>query len=154
MDKNVKNVLAAFGAIAVVKAAPVLALGAAVGAVATNPEKVKKAAENLACRAEELACNVEAKLVEYGVLEYVDDECECCEGGPCTCGDECECEAEEVTEELFPDEEAAAWDEEVTGAEEEASAQEPEAKPASSKKTKAAAKMHKLIDILLEDDEE
>ena len=44
MDKTVKNVLAAVGAVALVKAAPVLAAGVAIGAYAANPEKVKKAA--------------------------------------------------------------------------------------------------------------
>ena len=43
MDKKVKNVLTAVGAVAVVKASPVLALGAAIGAYAANPQKANKA---------------------------------------------------------------------------------------------------------------
>lgn len=48
MDKNMaKNILAGVGAIAVVKAAPVLALGTAIGVIISNSDKVKKAVEDV-----------------------------------------------------------------------------------------------------------
>ena len=57
MDKKVenavKNALTVVGALAVVKAAPVLAAGVAIGAVVTNPDKAKKVVEDLVGRAEE-----------------------------------------------------------------------------------------------------
>ena len=46
MDKTVKNVLAAVGAVAVVKTAPVLAVGAAIGAYVADPQKANKAVMN------------------------------------------------------------------------------------------------------------
>ena len=52
MDKTVKSVLAAVGAVALVKAAPLLAAGVAIGAVVSNSEKFKKAAEDFASRLE------------------------------------------------------------------------------------------------------
>ena len=125
MDKTVKNVLAAVGAVAVVKAAPVLALGAAIGAVASNPEKVKKTAEDLVGR-------VEAELAKYGVEVYTEEECECCDGGPCTCGDECACDSEAEPAQVAEEEaQTESWEEDVPAEdEEEAPAEEPESEPA------------------------
>ena len=98
MDKTVKNVLAAVGAIAMVKAAPVLAVGVAIGTVVANPDKAKKAVEDFVGRVEE---EVSKYAEEYG--------CECCAGGECHCECECECDSEEGTEE----QEKASWEEEI-----------------------------------------
>lgn len=66
-NKNtVKNILAAVGTIAVVKAAPVLAAGVAIGAVLTNPEKVKKTMKDGIDKTMDL---VEEFLVKSGVPE-------------------------------------------------------------------------------------
>ena len=137
MDKTVKNVLAAVGAVAVVKAAPVLALGAAIGAVASNPEKVKKAAEDLVFR-------VEDQLAKYGVEVWPEDECECCEGGHCTCDGECQCDSDEEPELHFdcasaPMEavEPESWEEVLPDEEEEAPvADEPAPEPTATEADK------------------
>ena len=70
MDKTVKNVLAVVGAVALAKAAPVLVAGVAIGAVVSNPEKVKQAAEDLVGR-------VEAELAKYGVDDLMHEEEDC-----------------------------------------------------------------------------
>ena len=68
MEKNttVKNILAAVGAIAVVKTVPLLAAGVAVGAVLTNPEKVKSTMKDGIDKTMDL---VEEMLVKSGVPE-------------------------------------------------------------------------------------
>ena len=107
MDKTVKNVLAVVGAIAMVKAAPVLAAGVAIGTVVSNPDKAKKAVEDFVGR------------VEEEVSKYA-EECECCNGGECHCECECDCDSEEDTAE----QENASWEEDVP-VEEEPAPEEP-----------------------------
>ena len=129
MDKNVKNVLAAVGALAVAKAAPVLAIGAVVGAVATNPEKVKETAKEVKRTANDLVGRAKANFAKYGVDIFEEEECECCNGGACTCGDECQCDAEEVAEEVFPEEEEESWEEAFDEAKAPPVAEEPASEP-------------------------
>ena len=95
MDKTVKNVLAAVGAVALVKVAPVLATGVAIGTVVANPEKVKKAMEDARGK-------VEAQLAKYGVDDFMmeEDECECCCGGMCDCEGECCCDLDDELDEV------------------------------------------------------
>ena len=148
MDKTVKNVLAAVGAVAVVKAAPVLTLGAAIGVVASNPEKVREAAEDLVGR-------VEAQLAKHGVEVYTEEECECCNGGPCTCDGECACDSDVEPDEVAEEVEAPAenaeptsWEEDVPVEEEEAPVEEPEAEPAPAVEDKLEDLHAKAKDFL------
>lgn len=85
MDKNVKNVLAAVGAVAVVKTMPLLALGAAIGAVATDPKKVTDTIDKA-------RDHLDMLFVKYGMDVSGEDECECCCGGKCDCEEECCCD--------------------------------------------------------------
>lgn len=108
MNKDVKNVLTAVGAIAVVKAAPVLAAGVAIGAVVANPEKAKKAVKDFVSRVEtglakyDLEAWMEAEMAKHAE----EDECECCHGGKCDCEDECCCDYEDEPDQVFEDTEA------------------------------------------------
>ena len=120
MDKTVKNVLAAVGAVAVVKAAPVLALGAAIGVAASNPDKVKKAMEDAKVKVEDLVARAEAAVEEELAKHNPEDECECCCGGECYCEGECCCDTEE---------ENTSWEDEVPVEEEPAPEVEPESTP-------------------------
>ena len=79
MDKNVettmKNVLAVVGALAVVKAAPVLAAGVAIGAAVSNTNKIKKTMNHFADRMEEEVAKFNAEFATGLDDEYDFDPC-------------------------------------------------------------------------------
>ena len=100
MDKKLKNTLATVGAVSLVAAAPVLVAGVAIGAVLANPEKAKDTAKDLVNRAK-------TGLAKYGVLDIIEEECECCCGGQCDCEEECCCDlSSEEDSQLSENEEA------------------------------------------------
>jgi len=96
MDKKVKNALATVGAVSLVAAASALVAGVALGAVLANPEKAKNTAKDIVCKAK-------IGLAKYGVLDIVEEECECCKGGTYTCENEGQCACEGEPEEIISD---------------------------------------------------
>lgn len=53
IEKSVKDALAVIGAVAVVKTAPILVTGVAIGALVTNPDKLKSAVEKVTTKLKE-----------------------------------------------------------------------------------------------------
>ena len=66
MSKNAKKVLAGVG---------ILAAGISLGFAAAN-----------------FLNRMDMLFEKYGLGDWEEDECECCNGGPCTCGSECNCD--------------------------------------------------------------
>ena len=80
----VKNGLAIVGTVAVVKAAPVLAAGFAIGTLVTNPDKVKAAAEKVSAKLKDFNKEMEEAArkeesseddeEDYGLKEFFEEE--------------------------------------------------------------------------------
>ena len=64
MDKNVKNALAAIGAVSLVAAVPVLAGGIAIGVAVADPDKAKKIAKEGLEKVKTFTEEVKAKATE------------------------------------------------------------------------------------------
>lgn len=144
MDKKnenlAKNILAGVGTFALIKAAPVLVVGAAVGAALTNPEKTQKVVKDFANRVGEKAADfkadMEAKIAEMEAQMEADmysADCECdgegYDGEENTIFDEAEAVPTEEAEPA-PDSEPAVEETEPVAEETE---QEPDSAPEAEK---------------------
>lgn len=125
MDKNVKNALAAIGAVSLVAAVPVLAGGIAIGVAVADPDKAKKIAKEGLDKVKTFAEEVKAKATEK--------------------------EPENI-EDLFSEDEEVPFHEEEFFAE-EVPEEEPEAKPSEEEiRAKREKFIDMLMAIYLEKD--
>lgn len=125
MDKNVKNALAAIGAVSLVAAVPVLAGGIAIGVAVADPDKAKKIAKEGLDKVKTFAEEVKAKATE---------------------------KEPETIEDLFSEDEEVPFHEEEFFTE-EVPEEEPEAKPSEEEiRAKREKFIDMLMAIYLEKD--